>query len=177
MTRKIGIYPGTFDPLHDGHLAFATQALEACGLDEVVFLPETSPREKPNATFIQQRVAHMNAATKHINGTSVVHLNNERFTVKDTLPLLRQQFSDCELSLFVGSDVVRTFLYRWKDLDRLLREMPIVIGMRAGHTPDEMAAVIDSLEKDYGFAIRYTLIFAPYAELSSSQIREASSAI
>ena len=173
MTRKIGIYPGTFDPLHSGHLAFATQALEVCGLDEVVFLPEELPREKPGVASIHERVAHMNAATEHLEGMSVVHLNNERFTVHDTLPLLRQRFSECELSLFVGSDVVRTFLYRWKDLDTLLREMPIVIGMRVGHSEDEMVAVIDSLEKDYGFSIRYTLIFAPYAEMSSSQIREA----
>jgi len=177
MTRKIGIYPGTFDPLHDGHLAFATQALEVCGLDEVMFLPEALPREKPNVSSIQERVAHMNAATKHINDMNVIHLSNDRFTVRDTLPLLREQFSDSELSLFVGSDVVQTFLYRWENLDAILREMPIVIGMRAGHTSNEMATVIDRLEKDYGFAIRYTLIFAPYAGMSSSQIRGASSAV
>ncbi len=176
MTRKIGIYPGTFDPLHEGHIAFATEAQEVCGLDEIVFLPEGSPREKSGVAAISERVAHISVATKHIERSSVVHLANERFTVQHTLPLLRQRFADCELTLFIGSDVVRTFLYRWENLDTLLREMPIAIGMRAGYTADEITKIIDNLEKDFGFAIRYTLIFAPHAEVSSSQIRDTANA-
>jgi nicotinate-nucleotide adenylyltransferase len=171
MTRKIGIYPGTFDPLHKGHLAFAAEAQIVCELDEVVFLPEGSPREKFGVAGISERMASISAATERIDGSSVVHLNHERFTVHDTLPLLQQRFADCELTLFIGSDVVRTFLYRWENLDTLLREMPIAIGMREGDTTDEMATIIGSLEKDYGFTIRYTVVNSPYSDVSSTQIR------
>ena len=43
---RIGIYAGTFDPVHAGHVAFALQSLEAAKLDRVYFLPERRPRGK-----------------------------------------------------------------------------------------------------------------------------------
>ncbi|HEU5121705.1 MAG TPA: adenylyltransferase/cytidyltransferase family protein, partial [Candidatus Saccharimonadales bacterium] len=61
--RRIGIYSGTFDPVHYGHIAFAASAIRACNLDEVVFLPEPQPRYKAGVTDIAHRLALLTMAT------------------------------------------------------------------------------------------------------------------
>jgi cytidyltransferase-like protein len=50
VMKHIGIYPGSFDPVHEGHFAFAKAALETGRLDTVIFLPEMKPRGKPQVT-------------------------------------------------------------------------------------------------------------------------------
>jgi nicotinate-nucleotide adenylyltransferase len=171
MTRKIGIYPGTFDPIHAGHIAFGGKALEMCSLDEIILLPDPSPRGKSNVTHISERVTLLNEATSSIKNVRVLHLGNETFTVHKTLPKLREQFDDSELTLLVGSDVVRTFLYRWEGLDVLLRQMSLAIGMRSGDSPDEMKLIINELEDEYSITIPYELIVTQYADVSSSQLK------
>jgi len=171
MTQKIGIYPGTFDPVHAGHIAFGNETLKMCGLDEIIFLPDPSPRGKSNATHASERLILLNEATASIENIRVVALGNETFTVHKTLPKLREQFGDSELTLLVGSDVVRTFLYRWEGLDILLRQVSLAIGMRNGDSPDEMELIINELENEHGITIPYELIVTQYADVSSSQLK------
>ena len=64
MVKRIGIFAGTFDPVHKGHISFALQAIEAAGLDEVVFLPEPRPRHKQSVTDQSHRIAMINLAIK-----------------------------------------------------------------------------------------------------------------
>jgi nicotinate-nucleotide adenylyltransferase len=173
MTRKIGVYPGTFDPVHAGHIAFSDETLKVCGLDEIIFLPDPSPRGKSDASHILQRVALLSEATAPIENLRVMHLGDETFTVHGTLPQLREQFGDCELTLLVGSDIVRTFLYRWEGLNVLLRQMPLAIGMRTGDSPDEMRAIIGGLEREHNISIPYELIDTQHANISSSQLKNS----
>jgi nicotinic acid mononucleotide adenylyltransferase len=74
--------------------------------------------------------------------------------------------------MLMGSDVVRTFPYRWEGLYTLLREIPLAIGMRAGDDPAEIAAIIQTLEDDLALSVGYTQMDADYADLTSSQIRD-----
>jgi nicotinic acid mononucleotide adenylyltransferase len=94
-----------------------------------------------------------------------------RFTVKDTLPELRDRFGDASLTLLAGSDVVRTFPYRWEGLDTLLRAMDLAIGLRAGDSEAAVAAIIHDLEKEYGHVIPHTFVLTPEADLASTHIR------
>ncbi|MET0779779.1 MAG: adenylyltransferase/cytidyltransferase family protein, partial [Candidatus Saccharimonadales bacterium] len=165
--RRVGIYPGTFDPVHPGHIAFALEALRACQLDEIVFMPEQSPREKQNVTGLAQRVMLLEQTVAATNGLRVMQLDANRFTVAGTLPELRRLFPGTELTLLIGSDVVRTFLYRWEGLDVLLNEVRLVIGMRTGDMPDEMTAIIQQLAKAYDIAISHTIVHTEQAHMAS----------
>ena len=49
--KSVGIYSGTFDPVHTGHVAFALEAAQVANLQKVVFLPEETPREKTPTSF------------------------------------------------------------------------------------------------------------------------------
>jgi nicotinate-nucleotide adenylyltransferase len=173
MTRKIGIYPGTFDPVHSGHIAFSREAMRACGLEEVIFLPDPSPRGKAEATHILQRLALLEEALAHHEYVRALHIGEEMFTVQATLPELRRRFDGCELTLLIGSDVVRTFIYRWDGLDILLREMSLAIGMRVGDSPEEMKRIIRELENEHALTIRHKLVTTEYAAISSSRIRNS----
>lgn len=171
--QRIGIYPGTFDPLHDGHVAFARQARQACELDEVIFLPEQSPRGKRGASPIAQRVRVLNSVLAAADGLRVMRLATARFTVADTLPQLRQLFPNTTLTLLVGSDVAR-FMHHWEGLGELLDEMPLAVGLRGHDTPRDMRMVISELEQQYSIAISYTLVSTPHPHLASSLFRNTS---
>jgi nicotinate-nucleotide adenylyltransferase len=169
--RRIGIYPGTFDPVHPGHISFAQEALRACQLDEIALLPERLPRGKQHVTGLAQRVRLLTEATAATPGVRIVQLQSAQFTVSETLPELRQLFPHAELTLLVGSDVARTFLYRWPGLKILLASMQLAIGLRAHDTPEEMAGIIQELEQQYSITVPYTLIHTPHAHLASSHFR------
>ena len=172
METRIGIYSGTFDPIHQGHMAFAQATIRACELDEVVFLPERRPRNKQNVTDISHRVALIEQATGAIASLRVLSLDSDQFTVKDTLPKLRSAFDNTQLTFLVGSDVVRTFLYRWEGLDVLFDQVSFAVGMRVDDDPDEITAIMTAVGQEYDTTPRYTCIHTPDADLASSQIRD-----
>lgn len=170
LMYKTGIYPGAFDPLHQGHIAFAREAIKVCGLDEVVFLPERLPRGKDNVTGLTERVALLREGLSG-EGLRVAQLASDRFTVKDTLPELLEMFAGSELTLLLGSDIALTLTYRWEGLEILLASVSLAIGMRGDDSPDEIAGIITALEKEYGLAVTHTIVQTEHAGLASSQIR------
>ncbi len=159
----IGIFPGTFDPVHEGHIAFALAVARDCGLDEVIFVPEHSPRGKTNVSTLPERITRIEKQIKTHPNLRVAELESRQFTVAETLPELRRLF-DGELTLLIGSDVAAK-LHLWPDLDQLLGEVRLAIGLRGEHTADEVRQTLSKLKA--GGAI----IETPHKQLSSSQIR------
>lgn len=166
MQRRIGIYPGTFDPVHAGHIAFAEQAREVNVLDEIVLLPERSPRYKPDTTDITHRIALARAATRAHSYLRVESLRSEQFSVTQTLPELRALFGDAQLTLLLGSDVART-LGSWDGISQLLEEVSLVIGMRTGDDADELADLITTLDA----RVNVSFIRTAHEHVASSTIR------
>lgn len=172
MTKTIGIYPGTFDPVHAGHITFSNAAREICHLEEVVFIPEQSPRGKDNATDIHHRIAMLQEATIASEGLAVASLNTPRFTVRDTLPELQQLFNTSHFTFLIGSDAART-LHHWDDIDQLLPWASFAIGLRGTDTQEEMKAVMQQLEQIQHHSVGYTFIPVPaFSHASSSTIRK-----
>jgi nicotinate-nucleotide adenylyltransferase len=171
MIRRIGIFSGTFDPVHHGHIAFCLEVLRECQLDEIVLIPEGRPRNKQHVSSLPDRLVLLEQTVgpqPHLRATT---LESDQFTVGQTLPELKRRFENAELILLVGSDVARTFLYRWQGLKELLVQVSLAIGLRQGDTAAEMKAIISQLQQEYGIPVRHTLIQSPHADISSSQIR------
>lgn len=169
MRKRIGIYSGTFDPVHNGHVGFAVRALEVANLDEVIFIPEKLPRGKEGVTELAHRFELLVRATEPYEGFGVRLLDAEQFCVRGTLPQLRAMFDDAELYLLLGSDVVRTFSDRWPNLEELFREVKLVIGLREGDTPRIMKKLLKGL--DVNVRPRYFFVDSPLADASSSRVR------
>jgi nicotinate-nucleotide adenylyltransferase len=171
MANRIGIFPGTFDPIHRGHISFALEVKQHCRLDKVILLPESVPREKSNVSDIIHREALINKAIAGTKGLESIVLNSKQFTVSETIPELKSLYKKTNFTLLLGSDSVRTFTYRWEGLELLLSEMSLAIGLRAGDSKSEILEIISKLEKKYSLVINYTIIIGPNADMSSSQIR------
>jgi len=170
MTYRIGVYSGTFDPIHLGHMAFAEEAMRLCRLDRVIFLPEQRPRGKNQVTDIAHRIALIKRAITTNANLEVMQLTTEQFSVQKTLPMLRRALGNSHLTFLVGSDVACT-LRHWEDLGILLNEVSFAIGLRTGDTPDDMSAIMNQLEHDYSTTIDHSLISTTEATMTSSQIR------
>jgi len=173
MPRRIGIYSGTFDPVHIGHITFGQAALRTCRLDEVVFIPEPSPRGKTSVTSLEHRRAMLDAAVTTHAKLGTLTLDTPRFTVAETLPLLRRTFPGAELTLLIGSDAAKTLLYRWEGLEQLLPEIRFAIGLRGNDTPRDITKIMRQVELIYQQQARHTIVpILPTARLSSSSARK-----
>lgn len=167
--RRIGIYAGTFDPVHAGHITFALQSLEAGKLDKVYFLPERQPRKKRDAEHFGHRVAMLNRAIKPHPQFEVMELVDVNFSVERTLPKLRTQFEDDQLVFLFGSDVL-VGLPDWPKVDILLSEAELIIGLRHQDNREAMHKLIES----WPLQPKVLTMFPSYApDVSSGLVREA----
>jgi nicotinate-nucleotide adenylyltransferase len=175
MAKKIGIYTGTFDPVHMGHTSFAETALQACRLSEVVLIPEHAPRGKQAVTDMRHRLAMLERAVAPHEGLSTLSLAARQFTIGETLPELQRTFLGSELTLLIGSDVAKTLLYRWEGLEQLLPEITFAVGIRGDDTVESIAKIMKQVSLIYQHDVRYATVPMPHtAGISSSGARSGS---
>jgi nicotinate-nucleotide adenylyltransferase len=171
MQQKIGIYPGTFDPVHQGHIDFAVAASQVCRLDKVIFIPETNPRGKTSATAIGHRLAMLQAATADRPNLEVAHLQSQQFTVSETLPELQAMFPKAHLILLIGSDIALHSLSKWPGIAELLKTTSLAIGMRTTDDPKQMLEAMMAIERQINFPVEYACVMTPNADVASSALR------
>jgi nicotinate-nucleotide adenylyltransferase len=166
MARHLGIFSGTFNPIHDGHISFALAAAKKCKLEKVIFLPEPKPRFKKDIPNASKRLKQIREATMNFANIDVRLLNQDQFSVGSTLPELQKLFPDTDFTLLMGSDVALR-LPSWPDVDRLLSVCNIAVGLRSTHTEAEVRQTLDKL----GPATNYIIIKAAFADAASSQFK------
>jgi nicotinate-nucleotide adenylyltransferase len=167
--KRIGIYAGTFDPVHAGHIAFALQALQTARLDAIYFLPERKPRYKLGTEHFGHRVAMLKRALKPHPRCNVLELVDISFSVKRSLPELKKQFPNAELVFLFGSDVVRS-IPDWPHAELLLKESELVVAVRAEHDAESLKSTV----KGWSRQPKVMTIFPSYApSVSSGAVREA----
>ncbi len=133
---RIGIFGGTFDPVHTAHLEVAQAVRVRLGLDRMLLVVANDPWQKPERPLssAEDRYAVVEAATVEWPGLEPCRLELDRggpsYTV-ETVDALREEAPDAELFLVVGSDVVAD-LPTWKDEPRLRTLVTLVIVRRAG---------------------------------------------
>jgi len=169
MIKRVGIYAGTFDPVHAGHVTFALQAREAAHLDMVYFMPEREPRRKVGVELYGHRYAMLERAVRPHTHLAVLDTTDKYFSVTRTLPRLQQLFPNSEIVLLLGSDVAQ-FLPQWQHVDTLVKNASFCIGIRAGAD----RTVIEQIFSQLGLPPeRLTLIDSFAADVTSSGIRDA----
>jgi nicotinate-nucleotide adenylyltransferase len=167
--KRIGIYAGAFNPVHAGHIAFALQAIQAAKLDQLVFVPERLPRNKPGVEHFGHRAAMLKRAVKPYPNMAVLELVDKNFTVQRTWPQLKATFPGATLILLMGSDVVLR-LPVWPHAETLLSQSELVVGIRSAHLLQEVAGEIASwkIQPQQCYVVES---FAPH--ISSTDIRSA----
>jgi len=160
---RVGIFAGTFDPVHDGHIAFALAAQET-GLNRIILLPEREPREKVGVTNFDHRLAMLRLASSKYSQLDVMKLEDRQFTATTTLPKLQKLFGS-ELSLLIGSDVVGTFAFRWPGLTQILEQMRLVVALRQVDDRHEIETLLRQVKA------RFILMESPTNWAASSEVR------
>lgn len=167
--NRVGIYAGTFDPVHAGHITFALQALRAAKLNTIYFLPERRPRGKDQVEHFAHRIAMLKRAHQPHPQFEILELVDVSFTVERTLPFLESQFPDSQLVFLFGSDVVAG-LAAWPNADRLLKSAELVIGLRE----KDDHAVTRQIIESWTAQPKLLTMFPSYApHISSGRVRDA----
>lgn len=168
-SKKVGIYAGSFDPIHLGHLAFARQAMLECELDKVFFLVEPRPRRKQGVRALEHRLAMVRLAIRPEPKMGTILLDQTQFTVAETLPLLQQRFKGARLHLLMGDDVL-FHLSEWPDVETLTRSVDFIVGVRESQRP-EVEEHVRAIKRIRGISFHYNIIHTNLSSFSSSGIR------
>ena len=165
--RRLGVFGGTFDPPHVGHLALAEWAREALALDRVLFVPAGAPPHKRgHRTPAAARVAMTRAAVRGNAAFRVSTLEARRpgpsYTI-DTLRALAARHRGAELWLIVGADMYAS-MGTWREARAIARLARIAVASRPGAARPARAAWARA-----GQAI--TWLANPAFEVSSSAVR------
>jgi nicotinate (nicotinamide) nucleotide adenylyltransferase len=166
---RIGIYAGVFDPVHAGHVSFALQALQAGNLDQVIFMPERRPRQKPSVEHYAHRVAMLKSALAPHPDLAVMEVVDRHFSVKRMLPMLHYLFKDAEFVFLMGSDAFLA-LPLWQHAERLMQTCEFVVGMRS----NDQKSLVEQSIGTWPTAPPSLMIFDSFSpDVSSARIRLA----
>ena len=179
-SNKIGLFFGSFNPIHNGHLMIANYMAEFSDLDQVWFVISPLNPFKNDAELLadyHRRELLMRAISDYsrFKVSSVeFKLPKPSFTI-NTLDFLEQSFPDKQFTLIMGSDQLPDF-HLWKNSDKILEKYKILVYPRPlnrntkHETRDTEVGAIPGFP---GHASRVTFIDAPVIEVSSSFIRDS----
>lgn len=138
--HRVGVYGGTFDPLHEGHLRIALATMTAFALDRMLLVPAAVPPHKrgANITSPYHRMAMLALATADLPQVSVLPIELESpahpYTI-ETLARIQQSDPDWRLFFVMGTDSFRD-VTMWREFRRLLTEYDVVVATRPGYPHD-----------------------------------------
>jgi nicotinate-nucleotide adenylyltransferase len=171
-TARLGIFGGTFNPVHMGHLIAAQCAFEHLELSRVLFVPCARSPHKLRAPLLdaRHRLAMLSAAIEGDLRYEVSDIEVRRGGVSyaiDTVEELRREYPDAELCFIIGADTLRD-LHAWRAIDRLLALCRFVTLERPGHAsaPDELG-----LDPPWPERLCRDVVPGRLIEISSSDLR------
>lgn len=166
--QKVGVLGGTFDPIHEGHLHLARQALRLAGLDQVVILPMARPAHRETEAPADIRFAMCRLALEGQEGMALSRAGMQpsvRYTA-DILPFLTKEFPGAEFYLILGADKLPSLPY-WHEADKLFAQCEILCFPRTGIETHE------AMEKARAAGARVQLLPVECSPYSSTMIRAA----
>lgn len=173
--EKIGVFGGTFNPPHKGHLQAAEEVKNALGLDRVVFIPDAQPPHKDlpeDSPAPKRRLELVRAAVEGLPWAEVSDmelLRNGKSYTADTLRLLKEKHPEDTLYLITGSDMFLT-LHSWYQPQDICRHA-VIVGhhRRQKDSLEEFQTQKARLEQDFGAEV--VLVENRVLEISSTKVR------
>ena len=174
---KIGLYFGTFNPMHVGHLIIANHMVEHTDLDQVwmVVTPHNPLKKKSTLLDDYHRLHMVNLATENypkLKPTDIeFKLPQPNYTI-NTLVYLEEKFANYEFALIMGEDNLNS-LHKWKNYEMILKNYSLYVYPRVETKDLVVNGVVNGTDKfDYKSYSKINMIDAPVVEISSTFIRE-----
>ncbi|WP_300433819.1 nicotinate (nicotinamide) nucleotide adenylyltransferase [Christiangramia sp.] len=168
MNRKIGLFFGTFNPIHTGHLIIANHMAEFSDLEEI-WLVVTPHNPHKNKSSLLENHHRLEMVYKACEGYDKLKPSNIEFDLPqpnytvNTLAHLQEKFPTNEFCLIMGEDNLKSF-HKWKNSEVIVENHEIYVYPRIA--PGEVAA-------KYQEHVKITRVAAPIVEISSTFIRQA----
>ncbi|MDD5184138.1 MAG: nicotinate (nicotinamide) nucleotide adenylyltransferase [Paludibacter sp.] len=164
--KKVGIFSGSFNPIHIGHQNLGNYLIENQIVDEVWFVVSPCNPLK-NQTDLLDEYLRLDMLMLVIQDSQYFKVSDVEFTMPipsysiDTLHLLSSQFPENQFHLIIGSDNALVF-DQWKDYLRILNEFPVMVYPRPGYNFEDVRDKYPQM----------VLLSSPYFDISSTQIRD-----
>lgn len=171
--KKIGLYGGTFDPVHDMHIDIAEKTLEQLGLDEVWFLADKQPRTKLSAIDYKHRLEMLRLASQHNDKLIADILPIQKQGATHGIKTLKQfirEYPGHEFVIISGIDSI-LFLDQWEDYREFVKNVRFAIVHRPGIDKKEFEHLLRKINNQ-SLELRYDFIDMQLSNQSSSKIRQ-----
>ncbi len=161
---KIGLYFGSFNPIHQGHLIIAGHILNESDLQKIWFVVSPQNPFKPSAGLLNEYdrlhlVQSAIAQDLRLRAMDIEFtLPKPSYTIH-TLAYLQEKYPDYEFTIIMGSDSLQN-IHKWKNGDVIIRDYPILVYKRPGFDVDASAHP------------RVRVLNAPLLDISATHIRE-----
>ena len=182
----IGLFGGTFNPLHNGHLGIIQHVKEEFRLQEIILFPSSSPPHKSvrDLAPAQDRLEMIQASVKDMEGFRASDIEVQRKGLSFTIDTVRafQSASKDRFFLLMGSDAFFD-INTWKSKDQIFRIIPIIVMVRkaSGHRPTFASFIDENISTGYKKEeSRFThsqmqdiiICHVPKIDISSTMIRD-----
>jgi nicotinate-nucleotide adenylyltransferase len=162
---RVGLFFGTFNPIHTGHLIIANHVAENCDVDQVwLVVSPQNPFKKSKSLLNEYDRLHL--AELAIEDNEKLRASSVEFSLPkpsytiDTLVYLKEKYPTYTFSLIMGSDNLET-LPKWKNGDLILRDYPVIVYLRPGAESPVLPQEAD-----------ITMLETPLLHISATFIRE-----
>ncbi len=166
---KIGIFGGSFNPIHNGHIYIVNKVKSMLGLDDIIFIPTGIAPHKDNCDFAskEHRFNMVKLAVDNKFQTSDIEIKSDKVCYAvDTMSKINEIYKNDELYYIIGADSLVTFM-QWKEPLKLFKMLHIVVVNRDGEDIDKVA---EQYRVDYGAKI--TICHIDEYNVSSTEIRD-----
>ncbi|NLY08498.1 MAG: nicotinate-nucleotide adenylyltransferase [Tissierellia bacterium] len=174
---RVGIFGGTFNPIHMGHLIIAEHILDAAQLDKIIFIPAQSPPHK-SLSLTDSAEHRYEMVRLAISGNSRFEIsdielkrNSKSYSV-ETVRELKKVYPNDKLFFIIGSDTFYE-LGTWFDLPGILEIVEFLVVRRPGYI-DKYINTLDQAMEDFAIihGVNISLVDAPLIQISSTLIRD-----
>jgi len=171
------VFGGSFDPVHNGHIAMADAAQKTKHPEKILWVPSRHAPHKPDMppANAAERVAYLHAVVDQRPGEEVCTLEIQReglsYTV-DTLRELEIQYPGKDFSFLLGGDSL-SHLTTWRDLPELFRRVSFLFAPRRGWGPESLQPFRDALPEGLRTSFRAEFLLMQEVHVSSTEVRTA----
>ncbi|NOQ75914.1 MAG: nicotinate-nucleotide adenylyltransferase [Crocinitomix sp.] len=174
IDKRVGLYFGSFNPIHIGHLIIANYMAQSAEIDEVWFVvtPQNPHKKKKNLLEDFHRLAMVRIAVEQnskLNASDIeFHLPKPSYTTY-TLQALKEKYPNNQFTLIMGEDNIRN-LHKWKNYEYIIENYPIIVYPRV-ETIQEQVKIEKEIPNGIMTLPNVHLSDAPIMKISSSFIR------
>ena len=170
--ERIGIFGGTFDPPHKGHIQAAENAVAALQLDRLLLIPTgVAPHKTSIIASAEHRLQMIRQSVQHLSCAQVLDLETRRESVSytyETVQQLRAMYPDAKFFLLLGSDMFLS-LEHWKNPEQILAEVAVAVFCRGAK--GERAAIEAKASQMQSCGYDVYVLSNDVVDISSTQLR------